>query len=384
MIVDQQSLDVRPVADQLLDLVGGAEDMDVERGEAAWSNELALHVIEIKTAGPAADLAAAARVFRQQVDEIRDLLSPMGCTLLPSGMHPWMDPARETRLWPHQNNVIYQTFDRIFDCRGHGWSNLQSTHINFPFADDEEFARVHAACRFVLPLLPAIAASSPFVDGNRARALDHRLVVYEKNCAKVPQVTGRIVPERVYTEKDYQKMLAGVYSALAPHDPEGILAEEWVNARGCIARFDRGAVEIRLLDTQECPEQDLCVVAFVTRLVQALAEGQFSPLSELEGWSEEALLSILQDAMVKGRGADAGVAEYARALGSNAGNLGSLLGDLAQKLMDGSPHAQGLALIIDHGSLAERLVENHTRGRTLKDIYRDLESCLARGIPFIG
>ena len=80
----------------------------------------------------------------------------MGCTLLPGGVHPWMDPSKETRLWPHEYNEVYRSFDRIFGCAGHGWSNLQSTHLNLPFADDDEFGRLHAAIRAILPLLPAL------------------------------------------------------------------------------------------------------------------------------------------------------------------------------------------------------------------------------------
>src|SRR5690606_14959042 len=105
-------------------------------------------------------------------------------------------------------------------------------------------------------------------------------LVYRKNCSRVPSVAGVVVPERVYTEEGYQALLEGVYKDLKPYDPQGILAEEWVNARGCIARFDRGAIEIRLIDAQESPGQDVSVVAFVTSLVQALFEGRVCALEE--------------------------------------------------------------------------------------------------------
>ena len=43
-------------------------------------------------------------------------------------------------------------------------------------------------------------------------------------------------------------MLGPIRHELAPLDTEGIFAgREWLNARGAIARFDRNAVEIRLL-----------------------------------------------------------------------------------------------------------------------------------------
>ncbi|MBK9976184.1 MAG: hypothetical protein IPP14_15545 [Planctomycetes bacterium] len=72
-------------------------------------------------------------------------------------MHPFFDPMTETKLWPLSNNVVYETHNRIFDCRGHGWSNLQSTHLNLPFANDTEFARLHAAIRMILLILPALS-----------------------------------------------------------------------------------------------------------------------------------------------------------------------------------------------------------------------------------
>ena len=56
MIVDARTLDVRPLCDRAIEAELGEVASDVERGEIAWSNELALHVIELKTNGPAAAL----------------------------------------------------------------------------------------------------------------------------------------------------------------------------------------------------------------------------------------------------------------------------------------------------------------------------------------
>ena len=76
-----------------------------------------------------------------------------------------MNPLTETVIWPHDNNEIYSLYDKIFDCRGHGWSNLQSVHINLPFKDELEFRKLHSAIRLLLPIIPALSASSPFADG---------------------------------------------------------------------------------------------------------------------------------------------------------------------------------------------------------------------------
>lgn len=161
MVVDRATLAILPRTDEILRAVAGEYVAVTEQGALAWSNELVLHVIELKTNGPASTLDALPSAFAADVARINGLLEPMGGRLMPSAMHPWMDPHRETRLWPHEDNAIYAAYDRIFGCQGHGWSNLQSTHINLPFADDQEFARLHAAIRFLLPIVPALAASSP-------------------------------------------------------------------------------------------------------------------------------------------------------------------------------------------------------------------------------
>jgi gamma-glutamyl:cysteine ligase YbdK (ATP-grasp superfamily) len=124
MIVDAETLSVVPAADALLSVVAGGPESEVERGSVAWSNELVLHVLEMKTNGPAPSLAGLGRDFRGEVRHANDLLESLGARLMPGGMHPWMDPALETRLWPHEYNDVYKTFDRIFGCAGHGWANL--------------------------------------------------------------------------------------------------------------------------------------------------------------------------------------------------------------------------------------------------------------------
>ena len=54
MIVDRDTLDVLPVTDRVLEQVAGETVNEVERGPLGWSNELVLHVIELKTNGPVA------------------------------------------------------------------------------------------------------------------------------------------------------------------------------------------------------------------------------------------------------------------------------------------------------------------------------------------
>src|SRR5574340_294808 len=52
MIVDRDTLAVMPIADRLLQDAAGHAVADVDRGRFAWSNEIVLHLVEIKNARP--------------------------------------------------------------------------------------------------------------------------------------------------------------------------------------------------------------------------------------------------------------------------------------------------------------------------------------------
>lgn len=273
MCVDRERGAVLPVVDTVLTAAAGALTSELDRGSLAWSNELTLHVLEMKCNGPWRSLQGLAEAFQSDVSAANALLAPLGGQLLPGGMHPTMDPEREMRLWPHDYSPVYTAFDRIFDCRGHGWANLQSVHLNLPFGDADEFGRLHAAIRVLLPLLPALAAASPVRDGVLSGWCDTRLEVYRHNARRVPLTSGAVVPEAVFTPGDYHaQVLAPLYAAIAPLDPDGVLQHEWLNARGAIARFDRDAIEIRVLDTQECPAADIGACAAIAGVLRALFE----------------------------------------------------------------------------------------------------------------
>lgn len=391
MIVDSQTLDVCPLSDRILHAISGAYDSEVEVGELAWSNELVLHVIELKTNGPWAHLDEMSSLFHRDLVRIGSILGPLGARLMPTAMHPWMDPARETRLWPHEYNQVYETFDRIFDCRGHGWANLQSVHINLPFAGDDEFGRLHAAIRMVLPILPAIAASSPFVDGRASGVMDTRLHFYRRNCARVGSVTGQVIPERVFTETEYQSDLLGrLYADIAPLDPHGVLRYEWLNARGAIARFDRNAIEIRLLDIQESPMADAAVIAAVIETVRALVQERWISFDDQKRWSEDPLAAILDSTI---READAAVIsdlEYLGAMGVDArrpARAGDLWRDLVGRTLPASTaalHREALDVLLEEGSLASRLSRAWSPGHgSLRDVYGELCDCLSSNRMFV-
>jgi gamma-glutamyl:cysteine ligase YbdK (ATP-grasp superfamily) len=393
MIVDVQSLSVLPVAGRLLQDAAGGIVNDVDRGRMGWSNELVSHVVEIKNVRPIASLDLLPDAFLAEVREIDRRLQPFGARLMPGGMHPWMDPRTETRLWPHGNEVIYRTYDRIFDSRSHGWANLQSMHINLPFGNDEEFARLHAAVRLVLPILPALAASSPIADGRITGWADYRMHVYCGNARQFPSIAGMVVPETVTSRASYeQRILAPMYRDIAPHDPDKVLQHEWLNSRGAIARFDRNAIEIRVVDTQECPRADLAVAAAAVELVRWLYRRD--DLVAQQEMSTAALAAILQACIRDAEQAQIGNAVYLRLLGlpgtdCTAGELWNAL--VGRMLADDPRQAQHwgepLQTILEKGPLARRMLraagDDVSPGR-LQAVYRELCDCLHDGRMFTG
>jgi gamma-glutamyl:cysteine ligase YbdK (ATP-grasp superfamily) len=388
MIVDRRTLDEKPVADELLRAAAGTLEAEIERGELAWSNELALHVVEFKTNGPSRHLDGLARRFQAAVADANALLAPLEARLLPGAMHPWMDPDQELVLWPHEYSPVYERFDHVFGCRGHGWANVQSAHLNLPFRNDEEFGRLHAAIRLVLPLLPALAASSPIVAGRSTGLMDTRLDFYRRNAARIPSVTAAVVPEPVFTREAYEREILGeIYRDLAPYDPESTLRHEWVNARGAIARFDRGAIEIRVLDVQECPTADLAIAAAAVAVIEALCSETWSTQEEQRGFETPPLAGTLLDTMRSGGDAWIRDPAYLRLLGQRgplrARDLWRELIDatLAQRAEYGEWKAV-LETLVEEGCLASRLLgrlgPQPSRGR-LHDTYEELATCLAEG-----
>ncbi|MEF3167815.1 MAG: glutamate--cysteine ligase [Deltaproteobacteria bacterium] len=393
MIVDARTLDVLPVADGLIRSVAGEYVNEVEFGPMAWSNELAAHVVEVKNLAPAPELSSLLPLFEKEVKRIEEALSPFGAMLLPTGMHPWMDPMRETRLWPHGNREIYETYNRIFSCSGHGWANVQSAHLNLGFAGDEEFARLHAAVRILLPILPAIAASSPVVEGRATGLLDTRLEYYRNNQKRVPSVTGQIIPERVYSRRDYENViLARNYADIAPFDPAGILRHEWLNSRGAIARFERSAIEIRVLDVQECPLADFAVAAMISAVLEACVAETWAGFEEQAAQEVGPLAAILLDVIRKGEAAvieDEGYLALFGFPGKRAA-AAELWRHLAGAAVPGFPdpgderHA-AMERILAEGPLARRILRalggDFSKG-SLYRVYQGLSDCLRKGCIF--
>jgi gamma-glutamyl:cysteine ligase YbdK (ATP-grasp superfamily) len=394
MIVDKESLEVKPISDELLKHELGEYGSDFENGIVSWSNELVMHVVELKSTKPESDLEALKLSFQENVGLINTILSEHHAMLLPSAAHPFMNPATETKLWPHDNNEVYDIYNKIFDCTGHGWSNLQSTHLNLPFADPVEFSKLHAAVRLILPLLPALCASSPILGGKASGFLDTRLTYYKTNQASIPSITGQVIPEAIFSKAEYEELIFDkIKKDITPFDPEDILDPMWVNSRGAITRFDRGSIEIRIMDVQECPSADLAIVTLVNETLKEFTKGHFLSEKEQMKWEVEPLAALLDKSIKDGPKAVFDNTGYLKIFGINKSSATTkeIWQAIINQLTKTGNHTlekwmPELTVILNEGTLSERILKSLNgdfSNAALVKVYKQLANCLAENRMFL-
>jgi carboxylate-amine ligase len=184
--------------------------------------------------------------------------------------------------------------------------------------------------------------------------------------------------------------LGPMYRDIAPLDPGGVLRHEWLNARGAIPRFDRSAIEIRVIDTQECPRADLAIAAAATAVIRSLYDDKWSPLAMQQGISTDSLAKILHACI---RDADQAViddAGYLHLLGlsDRQYRAGELWRHLITRigLNRSTFWAETLHVMLDQGPLARRILRalgnDHSSAQLLR-VYRTLCDCLETGRMFV-
>lgn len=210
------------------------------------------------------------------------------------------------------------------------------------------------------------------------------------NARRIPQMTAQVVPEPIASRADYDaRILQPLYAALAPHDPEGVLRHEWANARGAIVRFDRSAIEIRLVDAQECPRMDLAVAAAVVALVRDLVQRHVEQSHPPE--STERLAELLRRSVADGDAAVIDEASYLQRLGLGPGpcsarDVWSAKLEALGLLAPASPWSRELEILLAQGPLARRIRRAlpAVPGREdLHRVYSRLVSALSNHQPFV-
>jgi hypothetical protein len=223
------------------------------------------------------------------------------------------------------------------------------------------------------------------LDSKYCGFLDGRIETYRHNQEKIPSITGKVIPEAVFTYKDYKEQIFNKVKAdIAPYDPDHLLNHFFLNSRGAIARFDRGAIEIRLVDIQECPDADIAIAEWEVAVLKCLVEGKFANESQIRALDTDALAKIL---LATTRFAEKTVINDRDFL--NVWNIDAseiTAGELVQRITEKvrskiSDHSQALlASMLKRGTLASALVKNVGADPDRDDFvyeYGRLAHCLA-------
>ena len=216
--------------------------------------------------------------------------------------------------------------------------------------------------------------------------LDNRLNVYRKNCARIPSVTGDVIPEAVRSIREYrEKILERIYSDISEYDSERIISHEWLNARGAIARFERGTIEIRIIDIQESPVVDFSIAEAVTGVLEILA-GKDSDTEKQLAIDTGTLSEIYSEAVSKGMKSVIRNRDYLELFGIEGISelsIRDLWKELIKNMKKVSCHAdlESVETILDEGSLSERILKSVEKIPVL-DTYKELASCLSENRMF--
>jgi gamma-glutamyl:cysteine ligase YbdK (ATP-grasp superfamily) len=380
-LVDDE-LAALPIVDEVIRRFHGRVVNFVELPKFTFGKELQLHVMEFKPNSPFESPVEFEETMQEAVLTVQDFLKRrFHAHLLGTGMHPLLK-LDETGVWPHRHRQIYEAYGRVFNLKRHGWLNIQSFHLNLPFSDEPSAVVLNNTLANLCPYLCAVSASSPIYEGRMGKAVDNRLHFYGENQKEIPSVTGDVIPEYASSFSQYRADVIGRYSndlARAGAD-KLLLNKEWVNSRGVIFRFDRKAVEIRIMDEQECVKSDVALSCFT----RASLRGLMSRDPEL--LPHAVLVQDLKAVMMNGLGT-----KVHHPHGRTARRVCKYYCDLAQANAseDEKKYLSIIRRRIECGNLSEIL-----RGRVVKksqrmslreaivDVYSELAERLAKNQPY--
>jgi gamma-glutamyl:cysteine ligase YbdK (ATP-grasp superfamily) len=266
-----QELKPLPVSDKIIKSYFGKINNFVEQPTFTFGKELQLHVMELKANSPFKSPTEFEETMQSAVNTLSGIVEKHGAWLLGTGMHPLLQ-LKDTRIWSHYHKKIYQEFGKFFNLNQHGWLNIQSFHLNLSYQTEADGIQIHNQLANLSAYLPAIAASSPIYEGKTGPDIDNRLQFYKINQKEIPTITGEVIPEYVSSFSQYKHDVIEQYSkdlALAGAS-KIVLNREWINSRGVIFRFDRRALEVRVMDEQECIKSDVALSCFVRASIRGL------------------------------------------------------------------------------------------------------------------
>jgi len=286
-----------PIVDRVIKELNGRIVNYVRLKSFTFGKELQSHVAEFKANVPFYSPETFEETMQKAVLEIADFVEKKhDAQLLGTGMHPllWLEGAK---VWSHRDRKIYEALSRVFNFYQHGWLNIQAFQLNLSYGNEKEAIRLHNALANLLPYIPAISASSPVYESKISEYTDSRLHFYQINQKEIPSMTGDIIPEYVNSFKEYRQITINKYTEELQklNAPEYILNKEWLNSRGAVFRFDRKAIEIRIMDEQECIKADVALSCFIRASLRGMLS-QRNPYLPRDDLIED-LNSVIKDGL---------------------------------------------------------------------------------------
>jgi carboxylate-amine ligase len=246
-ILDPVTLALAPRFEELRDAAAASDSVLHEH----ITSELISSEIEI-VSGRGEDLHDALAKQRDRRRRLFALAAERGAVLGATGTHPWAD-------YREQQIIDTEHYRRVEDgLRYVAWRNNSfSLHIHVGVRDGDRAVRVCDRLRPVLPLLLALSANSPFVDGRDSGLHSARTQIFTKSFPRcgVPDVFGSWAEYRRYLE-----FLVRTRSIVE-------FTQVWWSVRPHIAF---GTVEVRICDVQATSgESDALAALMVACVAQA-------------------------------------------------------------------------------------------------------------------
>ncbi len=230
------------------------------------AGELIASEIEIRS-GRGADLAAASAAQRENRRRLFALAADQGLALGATGTHPWSD-YREQKIIQTEH---YRRLDE--GLKYVAWrNNTFSLHVHVGIQGADRAVLVCDRLRAVLPLLLAISASSPFLDGRDSGLHSARTQIFTRSFPRcgIPDAFGAWD-----AFADYIDFLVGTESIVE-------YTQVWWSIR---PHLGFGTVEVRICDAQfTAGESDglaALIVACVAQAARDLDDGR--PAEDLPG-----------------------------------------------------------------------------------------------------
>jgi gamma-glutamyl:cysteine ligase YbdK (ATP-grasp superfamily) len=372
-----------PIVDQIIKDWTGVFCDFVDLPKFSFGKEASLHTLEIKARKPFRSPEIFEKRMHGAVKTLLDLLDKKyNAMLLGTGMHPLLK-LDDTNLWTHSNFDLLQQLENVFNLRHHGWLNIQSFQLNLPYYKEANAVQLYNALTHISTYLPAISASSPICEGKFTHLVDSRLNFYKSKSIEIPSLTGDVIPEYVSSFKQFKTEVINRYSL--DMEKAGITAEkllyvDYMNLRGIRFRFNREAIEIRVMDEQECIKSDVAFSCFIRAAVRGLIETKsVLPNHELLINDYDAIVKEGLNAEIKhpnGKTARE-VSRYFFSLASDYANQSEkkYLWIIKKRIENGN-----LSDLIQQRVLAK--AKKTDLNQAVKEVYQDLANNLSRNQPY--